>query len=258
MSRRHTPAFIAAYTLVINALALTGPAYLLLLYDRILPAGSVGELLAATGGMLASYALGTACDISRQRLMQGGPLGQLAPALCDVPLTPIYLSILLLLHPLLGALALMAIAAVVSCAALIARGDALAPARMLLLAGILRGLRPAMQSAMLGLGVYLVMAGACCPGRVFAATIVLPRLIAPVETIAMHWRLLRGALRDARLAAATPGVAPAIDLAAAQNPRGDAARPSITIILRRSGDYARKATRGGTRSMSSDLRPTAQ
>lgn len=258
MSRPHTLAPIAAYTLAINALALTGPGYLLLLYNRILPAGSVGELLAATGGMLALYALGTACDISRQRLLLGGPLGQVAPAVCDVPLSPIYLSILLLLHPSLGALALIAVAIVAGCAALMGANRGVSPGRMLLLSGVLRGLRPAMQSAMLGLGVYLVMAGACCPARVFAATIVLPRIIAPVETIALHWRMLRGAFSDARLAAAAPGAAPAVNVAAAQDPGRDAARPGITIILRRSGDYARKATRGGTRSMSSDLRPTAQ
>jgi ABC-type protease/lipase transport system fused ATPase/permease subunit len=243
MRRHRTLAIVAAHTLAINALALTGPAYLILLYNHVLPAGAVGELFAATAAMLGLYALGAGCDIARQRLLLQGRFGQVAPALCDAPLTPVYLLLLVWLHPLLAALAVIAVVMVAGCVALIGNGGIAEPGRMLLVGGILRGLRPALQSTMLGLGVYLVMAGSCCPARVFAATILLPRVIGPIETIATHWRMLRSAFQDAK----------------SPNPARSAAAPAgFTIIVRRSGDYARKATRGGTRSMSSDLRPTAQ
>ncbi|MCK9911246.1 hypothetical protein MXD81_18995, partial [Microbacteriaceae bacterium K1510] len=100
--------------------------------------------------------------------------------------------------------------------------------------------------------------GACRAGSVLAATIVLSRLLAPIEIILAHWRSIAeahlgaGAVVDA-LSRATAG-------SLLQDPvAGDRSTASVVeIIVRPSRDYARNATRGGTRSTSSDLRPTAQ
>lgn len=280
------------YTAAINCLALTGPAYMLLLYDRVLPSGGRAELLAATGIMLVLYALSACVDIARQGLLMrcahlarrrvssitarklaSGPAGELKAidnvlrsqvpaAVCDAPLVPLYLLVLSLLHPLLCALATAGAASIVGCVHLIARdggnGDAAARANILV-ASILRALRPALQSTMLGLGAYLVMVAQSHPASILAAAIVLPRVLGPVETIAAHHR----SIAAARLAAERLAELLRTPSADANDHRTEAIERQISatgvkIILRRSGDYARKATRGGAKSMSSDLRPTAQ
>jgi len=48
--------------------------------------------------------------------------------------------------------------------------------------------RPALQSGMLGLGAYLVVSGKGSGGTMIAASIVLSRALAPVETAVAHWR----------------------------------------------------------------------
>jgi ABC-type multidrug transport system fused ATPase/permease subunit len=130
--------------------------------------------------------------------------------------------------------------------------------RAMLAAGTLRALRPALQSTMLGLGAYLVMAGACHPGCAFAAAIVLQRMLGPIEAIVAHWRSLADAHDSARrllsLLSAPGGAASvkAVPLAGRTAPR------EVRIVLRRSSDYARSASRGGATSASSGFRPTAQ
>lgn len=59
-----------------------------------------------------------------------------------------------------------------------------------------------LQSAMLGLGAYLVLRAGLSPGAMVAATILLVRATAPVDVIAAHWPTLREARnnwRDLRL-----------------------------------------------------------
>jgi len=62
--------------------------------------------------------------------------------------------------------------------------------------------RPALQSGMLGLGAYLVIRGEGSAGTMIAASIVLARALAPVETAVAHWRSFAAARQArARLAA---------------------------------------------------------
>jgi ATP-binding cassette subfamily C protein len=60
-------------------------------------------------------------------------------------------------------------------------------------AALLRALRPSLQSAMLSLGAYLVMTGACHPAEMLAASILLARALGPLETAIAHWRCLAAA-----------------------------------------------------------------
>lgn len=315
----------AAYTAAINGLALTGPAYTFLLFDRVLPSGSTGSLIGATALVFALYGLGAWMDLSRQRLLaryaghvdrclramaarrlpslpareidavRAALNGPAASAVCDLPWMPLCLGMLLLLHPLFAALAMLGVAAVAGSMLLIERFAAtpqprraigLQPAaaarsrsprttwlragaqrrseqdaaarKSTLMTVTVRALRPALQSATLGLGVYLVMEGDCQPPSVLAAAILLTRFLSPAETMIVHWRVIRIAhasalhLADLFGSAFAPG-ARGTRPAAHRAPPGE-----ITIVLRRAGDYARSATRGAARSASSGLRPTAQ
>jgi len=218
---------------------------------------------------------------------------QLPPALCDAPCVPLYLLALALLHPLLCA---MAVAGAVSIAGSVLAIDrhcrrGLAAKRrralrtpplsaakrsaghlglatdarrrheqeatahkIMLTAAVLRALRPGLQSMMLGLGGYLAMTGACHAASVVAAAIILPRLIGPIESILVQWPILAAAHASAQRLATWPrGCNRESPATRARGTPG-----GVKIVLRRSGSYARNATRGGVRSASSDLRPTAQ
>jgi ABC-type protease/lipase transport system fused ATPase/permease subunit len=97
-----------------------------------------------------------------------------------------------------------------------------------------RALRPALQSAILGLGVYLAATGHCPPGSALAASIVLPRILGPLEMALAHWRSLSAAHASAaRLHAllTSPESAGAIPFPRA---RSEAA-PRVRIVLRRAG-----------------------
>jgi ATP-binding cassette subfamily C protein len=280
-----------ACTASINVLALTGAAYMLLLYGRVVPAGDRTELIAATLTMFMLYGLGAATEIARQKLILRGALrlrrglraiaarrvspapardlssidkflmGPAPASLFDVPWIPLYVGVLLWLHPMLCVVAVAGSASVAACL-LLADARGLKPesagGRAMLAAGTLRALRPALQSTMLGLGAYLVMAGACHPGCAFAAAIVLQRMLGPIEAIVAHWRSLADAHDSARrllsLLSAPGGAASvkAVPLAGRTAPR------EVRIVLRRSSDYARSASRGGATSASSGFRPTAQ
>lgn len=271
----------------INVLALTGPTYMLLLYDRVLPSHGSGQLLALTLLMLLFYSLSACIDLVRQgvfartarrvdrrlsahvvKLMHprtadgGGPgdglkavrdldhirvflSGQAPSALFDLPWMPLYLGVMLLLHPLLGLLATVGAMLLGACAFIAERRSA-RPARaaaqtsarrwalaaalrrnaptgqvtefsgplrrhwfvlnerlrdeqhaaarpMIVAAVVLRALRPALQSATLGLGAYLVMTGGCHPASMLAASILLSRALGPLETAMAHWRSLTAA-----------------------------------------------------------------
>ncbi len=51
-----------------------------------------------------------------------------------------------------------------------------------------RVLRFSAQSGILGLGAYLVIAGEVTPGTIIAASIIMSRALAPIETAIAHWR----------------------------------------------------------------------
>ncbi len=73
----------------------------------------------------------------------------------------------------------------------------------ILAAAVLRAQRPALQSAMLGLGAYLVMIGACHPAGMLAASIMLTRVLGPLEMAIVHWRSFAVARQSASPAART-------------------------------------------------------
>lgn len=276
----------AAYTLCINVLALTGPGYMLLLYGRVVPSGNRDELIVATLVMVALYGLCATAEIARQKLIRRSALrldrglsaivarrlsplparelyairnvlaGPAAASLCDVPFIPLYVGVLLWLHPMLCALALAGSASIAACMMLTdmqSRGPRRAHGPPMVAVGILRVLRLALPSVMLGGGSYLVMAGDCHPGSAFAAVIVLQRMLGPIEAVSAHWRGLAEAHASTHRLLSLLSVPEAIAM-----PRERASHGKVRIVLRRGNDYARRARRGGATSASSDLRPTAQ
>ena len=279
---------VAACTLAINALALTGPAYMLVLFDHMQPSAEHWDLALATAAMLALYALACGADLARQRRLTaiaklverrlgqvsdrslhpsgrvreartvaGVLRGPIPAALCDAPLCPLYLAVLLAFHPLLCLLALGGAIAIGCCSAA-SKGAEAGADKALLLAGLLRGLRAPLQSLTLGVGAYLVMTGRCHPAGMLAAAILLPRFLGPIETVVLHRQVLTAALQSLQRMMASRGDVPTRGGTEAQHADRGVATASVTIVLRQSGDYALKATRGVTRSTSSDLRPTAQ
>lgn len=131
-----------------------------------------------------------------------------------------------------------------------------AAARPAMAAGaIIRAVRPALQSATLGLGVYLAVTGACTPASILAASIIMPRVMGPLELIFMHWRGLKAACASAyRLQQHL-----AQPVLVREKGHLPAPRPGVQIILRKSGGgQALSATGLGARSASSGLRPTAE
>ncbi len=262
------PVASAAFcTAAINVLALTGPLYMVLVYGFVLPAHDGDKLLALTASMLVMYGLSACLDLARLSVFSGcarsidrglspriGPSpnrdldqirgffnGHTPAALCDLPWTPLYLGLMFVLHALLGLLATLGAASLIACVYFADR-SARSP---LLAAAVLRALRPALQSAMLGLGAYLAMTGACHPASMFAASIMLGRTLGPLELAVAHWRSLAMVRQSAvRLHA---------HLSA---PPNDARPPRVQIIVR-PRDYARR-TSGVAASLASGLRPTAE
>lgn len=136
----------AVFSLAINLLMLTGPLFMLQVYDRVLASGSVPTLMALFGIVLGLYAFMALFDYLRSRVLSrigywldqrlgaltfrnwivqslafqhrpGRPLADLAalrtflgstavPAVFDLPWSPIYLGIVFFLHVQLGLLAL--------------------------------------------------------------------------------------------------------------------------------------------------------
>ena len=315
----------------INLMALTGPVYMAVLYDRVLNARDAQYLVGLTALMLVLYALSACLDIVRHGVLlrcaqrtdrtlsalllgnRGNArvitdldrlraiLGGHAPAaLCDLPWVPLYLCVLFLLHPLFGLLAAMGGVLPVACLIIAERRSA-HPARQaaqlniqrwalpaagpgatrtkwllanmrlreaqdatvwptLVTAAVLRSQRAALQSAMLGLGAYLVMSGACQAPAMLAAPIILARVLGPVESAIAHWRSLAAA-RDSALRLYML-LAVTADRPSSPAPPmrtdGCIAVPRVQIILRSSGTHARRANCAGGKSASSDLRPTAE
>jgi ABC-type protease/lipase transport system fused ATPase/permease subunit len=324
----------ALCTAGVNVLALTGPAYMLLLYDRVLPAQAGRQLLVLTLLMLLLYGLSARLDLARHAIFAGcarradrrlstqlvkrmRPItvrdldhvrafltGQAPAALCDLPWMPLYLGVMFLLHPLFGLLASTGAVSLVTCA-LVADRRSATPARAaaqlaarrwalvasldsasaqacrswlvlnarlrdaqdaaarptVVSAAVLRALRPALQSAMLGLGAYLVMTGACHPAEMLAASIMLARALGPLETAIAHWRCLTAARDSAAQLYALLSARPEPAQRSPQpKPCTDAfiTVGRVQIVLRSGSAYARRAIGADARSTSSGLRPTAE
>ena len=143
-SAQNRRAFAAAFAIsvLVNLLMLTGPIFMLQIYDRILPTLSVPTLVVLFGLVCVLYALMAVLDFIRAQLfarigarlrgefdglilLENGGQGvnsslahdadqlyQLlrspaATSLCDIPWTPIFILVLYLFHPSLGLLTLL-------------------------------------------------------------------------------------------------------------------------------------------------------
>ena len=268
------------FSLAINLLYLASPLYMLQVYDRVVSSASEQTLVMLTILLVMTLAILASLDAVRARLLtrasiridrllasrivaatveaaaRGGnarsqPLrdfdtfrqfitGSGIHAVFDLPWAPIYIAVIFMLHPFLGAFALGSGVLLVLMALLneyltntpLAEANAAATRnyaftdmslrnaevvqamgmmpgllqrwsrdRNLLLdrqsfasdraattSSIIRFLRLAMQSLILGLGAYLVIERVTTVGAMFAASILLGRALQPVEQIVGSWR----------------------------------------------------------------------
>ncbi len=123
---------------------------------------------------------------------------------------------------------------------------------MMMSSATLRALRPALQTGTLGLGGYLAMTGACSPAAILIASILMPRVLGPLETAITHWRALKAAYASAvkvhGLAAGPP--------VRVQRPSPDAHEPAI--ILHRRGGPAQRGHYIDTAAMEAAGRSAAE
>lgn len=284
---------IGAFSMVLNILVLAGPLYMLQVYDRVLTSQNMDTLIALTillGGVFVVTGL---LDLIRMRILgrlgarfemtvgaailqssirrrvQGSTKaeqpaadvnglrdfisGSTLLAFFDAPWIPLYLGVLYVLHPYLGALGLAG-ALILTIMALInnarssdvmqdanaarTRSDKLFTAseqnaelvhamgmtgdlarrwtalqydadhlktrvgdRIASFSVMSKTIRMALQSAMLGLGAALAVAGEATAGVMIAATIVLARALAPIDQLIGQWRAFlaaRGSYKSLR------------------------------------------------------------
>lgn len=268
------------FSLAINVLMLASPIYMLQVYDRVMITGNVNTLVMLTGltaaallllglldSMRSSMTVRMSCWLSdrlgpvylahsvRTRLLGDGsgaqPLRDIAqiqsfvssPGMTvffDAPWTPVYLALIWMLHPTLGAFAVCSallllvlgvtneattrgvtqksnvaqIAATQQAEVTIRNAEVVRAMGMLpalvdrwrdmndnatlalrqaherngLLLGFTKFARLFMQSAILGLGAYLVLAGELSGGAMIASSILLGRALAPIELSMSTWR----------------------------------------------------------------------
>lgn len=282
---------VAFFSFFANLLMLTGPLYMLQVYDRVLSSGSVETLVALSLLMVFLFVMMGLFDLCRGRIMQragaqffhdlqervfhavlrraavlpdAGPrrgLGDLesvqrligAPvvlAVFDLPWTPIFFAAIFLFHPLLGVLALGGAAVLIllalgnqvlsrrqgqaadqgAHAAEVLAAQVYSEAQVVRALGMRRAafarwhalrsdamaedlsaqavgstfstmtktLRLMLQSAMLGLGAWLVIGGQMTPGGMIAGSILLGRALAPIESILTQWPIAQQATRGWR------------------------------------------------------------
>lgn len=273
--------WVALFSAVVNLLMLTGPLFMLQVYDRVLTSKASATLLVLFGIVVFLYGLMGLLDHVRGRLLArlgaglqekldrptfaivldqaehpklrerpSGALQDLSAvqtlmaspamgALFDLPWTPFFLAVMFIFHPWLGWFGLAGVLAVfglalwnrwathaaqVEARRLAAEAEAqtettrkaVETVRGLGMAGTLstrwkvlrdkaleaqmaasdRGggfsvatktIRLLLQSAVLGLGAWLVLQGQMTAGGMIAASIVLGRALAPVEQIVGQW-----------------------------------------------------------------------
>ena len=283
---RGTLGALISFSLVVNLLALTGPLFMLQVYDRVLTSGSVPTLVGLVVLMVTLYAFMGLIDLIRSRMItrvserldyqlgastvmallampnakQGGlgiqPVQDLdkvkqflgspgALALLDLPWIPVYLGIVYLFHPwpaymvFAGILILFGqtllnermskgpvqessdlgqrrqrlledarrnvetISALGMYAAVLARWQKVNQEfrQVSEVAGDISGgfsifaktFRMLMQSAMLGIGAYLVLQGELTAGMIIAISVIGARALAPIEQSTAHWKGFIGA-----------------------------------------------------------------
>ncbi|MBM2575820.1 type I secretion system permease/ATPase [Jannaschia sp. Os4] len=287
-------AFVFVFSMVVNALMLTGPLYMLLVYDRVLGSRSEETLVSLTLLVAFLYGMMGLLDYVRGRVMARigartqaaldarvfeahlrraardparddtarvrAPLrdveaiqrllaSPVATALFDVPWTPLFLGAIFLFHPYLGWLATAGGVILVAVTWLNTRltagpltesqifsaraertAQGLAAEAELVQSLGMRGnahhrwqgtrsralaegmtlsdrsglftvttktLRLFLQSAMLGLGAWLVLREQLTPGAMIAGSILLGRALAPIEMLIGQWATVQAA-RKAR------------------------------------------------------------
>ena len=278
---RHAFVGIALFSAALNLLQLTGPIFMLEVYDRVIPSHSIPTLVGISILAAVLFGFQGLLDIVRGRVLvriAGSideslsqrvydvaaklPLKALAPAgyqplhdldrirsfmstvgpaaLFDLPWMPLYLGICFLFHPLIGITATVGgviLVAITLLTEFLSRqpareASALADSRMALaeasrrnaevvqamgmarrlavrwgdynrrhlsaqlrvaditggLGGLSRVLRMALQSAVLGIGAYLVVNQQASAGIIIASSILTSRALAPVEVAIANWR----------------------------------------------------------------------
>lgn len=273
---------VAIFSGVVNVLMLTGPLYMLQVYDRVLASRSIPTLVALTVILIIAFAFQGAFDLLRSRIVIRASalfdrrisgivhstvirLGNqtrnaseaLQPvrdldqirqfltgtgpiAIVDLPWTPIFLVVCFLIHPAIGILSLGSALLLLSLTVLTERASQ-TPARTVAqdaglrssmiesdrrnsetaiamgMAGILgrrwtsvndryvaaigrssdvvgsygsltKILRMLLQSFILGLGAYFVIKQEMSAGAMVAASIMMGRALAPIETAIANWR----------------------------------------------------------------------
>jgi PrtD family type I secretion system ABC transporter len=273
---------VAVFSLAINVLYLAAPLYMLQVYDRVISSSSITTLVMLTLALLLAFLVLSSLDMIRARVLArasirldrlmagrivmaiigssntiGGARSQLLRdfdtfrqfvtgagihAVFDLPWAPIYLLVIFLLHPILGAFALICAILLVAMALINERlikaplqesseaasrnysftemslrnsevvqamgmtegllkrwgrdrsrmieRQVAASDRGATMSSIIRFLRLAMQSLILGLGAYLVIDRSATVGAMFAASILLGRSLQPIEQIVGSWRSL--------------------------------------------------------------------
>ncbi|MCG7572940.1 type I secretion system permease/ATPase [Phaeobacter sp. CNT1-3] len=279
---------VALFSVFVNLLMLTGPLYMMQVYDRVLGSGSEATLVGLTLLITFLFLMMGMLDLARGRIMarvgarfqarldqrvfdavirrsamrpDQPPASGLrdlesvqrflaSPAftsIFDIPWTPLFLVGIMVFHPWLGYLAVCGGAILITIAVanqIFSRGPLLAAARTSShadhMAGQLQGeaealqslgmrdaafrrwqtardasldqqvaaadagtgfsvltktFRLFLQSAMLGLGAYLVLQGQMSPGAMIAGSILMGRALAPIETLVNQWAVVQRALK---------------------------------------------------------------
>ncbi len=280
---------VGLFSMFANLLMLTGPMYMLQVYDRVLSSGSAETLVALSLLVVFLYSIMGVLDFTRNRIMArvglrfwqtlhrrvfdasmrkaavlpdartasgladidnlrrliGSPL---LSAAFDLPWTPVFFGVIFVFHPLLGFLALggagVLIGVTIANQLLSFRNQEVATRHAQaanVIADQLRSeaegvramgmstasfarwqcvqeaalegdmsaantgtgfstfgklLRLLLQSAMLGLGAWLVMGGSMTPGGMIAGSILLGRALAPVEVILNQWQMVQQGMQS--------------------------------------------------------------
>ena len=316
---------VGAFSFFVNLLMLTGPLYMLNVYDRVLNARSVETLIALTVLVAFLYAVMAVLDYIRGRVMarvgarfqtrldrrvfaavmrattlQRAPrqaatgLRDLesvqrlitAPALMavfDLPWAPLFFLGIFIFHPLMGLLAIcgalvlvvIAVLNQITTSAPLAQANAASFAADQLgsqirqesemihalgmrsaafdrwqvardgalgasigasdaagsYAALTKAFRLFVQSAMLGLGAYLVLQGQLSPGAMIAASILLGRALAPIEMIVGQWAVFqRGRDGWGNLAVLLGQVTPDAPSTRLPRPKARLSAEQITVV----------------------------
>ena len=277
---------VGVFSLFANMLMLTGPLYMLQVYDRVLGSKSVETLIALSLLVVFLYGVMGLLDYTRGRIMarvgarfqadldrrvfdavirksavasdrhsQSGlanleaiqrlMTSPVLMAFFDIPWTPIFFAAIFIFHPMLGWLAIGGASILVLIAFAnqwlsrqphlraglagqvaaamsdqmrteaemvqaigmrnaaferwqLTRTDALSEQIRATDVGggfgsLTKTLRLFLQSAMLGLGSYLVLTGKMTPGAMIAGTILLGRALAPIEVMLTQWPVVQRA-----------------------------------------------------------------